>query len=157
MCLEKKVSKVTLRVLHTSVSRGEYAPTAMTKTFVPPYAKEGLQSPFDIKPDDDIAGMSQEDISFMDIISNGITVNEKGNLEMPLPLKLNAEIPDNKWSVFGRTKNCLERLKRSGEELDTSLAVMGEYLQAGHVEQIVGTGEASGRTCYIPIFPVNIG
>ena len=78
--------------------------TTVTRDFIPNYSKVRLYNPFAIREDDDLPGMSREDILFKDITSNGITVNQKENLEMSLPLKPSAEIPHNKWDA---NHNCI--------------------------------------------------
>ena len=138
----------------TAREGAHYQPTIVSRRFTPDYSKLKLESPFQTRDDDDLTGMSQEDIQFLDIISNGIIVNEKGNLQMPLPLKPNAEIPNNKNQVFYRTKNTLARLKRNPAKLQSSLKTFGEYLAAGHVEEVPRNRPDPDLKCYLSIFPI---
>ena len=143
-----------LKAFRTSVAPASDKVCTVQRRFVPQYSKEKLTSPFETRDDDNLTAMSQENTLFYDILQQGICVNNAGNIQMDLPLKPDAEIPDNKWPVFYRTKNTLARLKRNKKELDSSLKVMGEYIEAGHVEQVSGGEKIKDMVNYIPIFPV---
>ena len=135
-------------------------PTDMTslchvrRTFVPSYSKVSLSSPFETREDDSLPGNSQEDSLFMDIIMNGIHVNDKGNIEMPLPLKPGAPIPENKWVMYHRTLNMLNKLKREPSRLKSCLKVFGEYVEAGHVEPEAQPAVRGAKENFLPIFSV---
>lgn len=111
---------------------------------------------FALHVDDYMTDLSQEDQQFTKLMEREVTVNSKGNLQFPLPLKREIQLPDNKHPVYFRTKNTLDRLKRTPERLTASLDVLGKYLAAGHVEEIPPT-EVEKRDQsinYVPIFPV---
>ena len=137
-----------------SSTREEFQPITMRRRFVPDYSANSLGDPFETREDDDLPAMSQEDILFMDIISNGIEINDKGNLEMPLPLKPGAPIPNNRASVYCRTRSTLSKLQKNPRKLESSLKVFGEYLEAGHVEPIADPYDVPGKVCFLPIFPI---
>ena len=145
-----------VRALRTAIStsEGEYESTTLARNFVPRYSHEKFQSPFEVKDDDDLPGKSQEDRLWEDIITNSIGVNRKGSVEMNLPLKPGAEIPNNKNAVFYRTKNTLMRLKRDKDKLASCIKVLGEYIEAGHVEQLPASCQTPYKVNHIPIFAV---
>ena len=153
VCLGSHSPKGLHRTLCTTVNSCSSSVNLYRK-FIPNYSRKILESPFELRDDDDIPGMSQENVNFMDIISNGITVNSKGNLEMPLPLKPTARLPDNRGAVYFRTLNTLMRLKRDKVKLEGSLRVFGEYLAAGHVEEVPRSNSPLERSCYLAIFPI---
>ena len=150
-------SNFEIKVLRTSAEMLCDEPNNAFRRFVPSYSRIPLSSPFEVRNDDDMKGISQDNILFNDIVSNSICVNEKGNIEMALAIKPNAEIPDNRAAIYNRSFNTLMRLKRDKKKLTSSCQVMGEYIRAGHVEQLalVHPSEPNGhRRNYIPIFPV---
>ena len=154
VCLEA-TSSSRFNCLRTSTAPiPQHQPIIMHRSFTPDYSSNILGDPFEMRQDDELSAMSQDDLKFMEIITNGITVNQQGNLEMPLPLKAGVPIPDNKSSVYCRTKNTLLKLKSSPSKLESSLKVFGEYLSAGHVEPITDPYNQPERVCYLPIFPI---
>ena len=153
-CLDVERNASSVKVFRTSVLQGEYAPTTMTRSFVPNYAKAKFETPFDVRSDDDLTAMSQENTKFMDVVTNSVTVNEKGNIQMAIPLRSDAQLPDNRLAVYHRTKNTLMRLKRNAVQLQSCIKVMGEYISAGQVEELAQPTTCSDKVCYIPIFPV---
>ena len=107
--------------------------------------------------DDDEQGLSRNDLKFVQIISGSIKINDKGNLETPLPLK-NPEVrmPDNKFPVLRRTSATTRRLKKSPDTLKLCLASIGKNLSEGYVEQVPETEleRDDGKVWYLPLFPV---
>ena len=70
----------------------------------------GIDSVFKERSDDELEGFSKEDERFLSILQNGIHINEKGNITMPLPFKKDEpSLSNNKIAVFHRTKNTLNR------------------------------------------------
>ena len=63
-----------------------------------------------------ISLVSQNDKKFLDIASSGLTVTPGRIIEIPLPLQ-SSNIPDNKATVYMRTKATLSRLKSQPEKL----------------------------------------
>ena len=110
---------------------------------------------FSEKPGDNLLDLSKDDQRFIDIIGSNIKVNDKGMLEMPLPLKETVTFPENKKPVFRRTLNTLMRVKRDQTYIDKCLEIMEKYLENDQVEELhVGEAEMSITANYIPIFPI---
>jgi hypothetical protein len=73
---------------------------------------------FALHPDDELPALSIEDKKIVETISNGITTNSKGNLQMPLPFRNDCvQLTNNKEVVFRRTRNTLSRLKNEPNKL----------------------------------------
>ena len=107
--------------------------------------------------DDEMPGYSQEEAKFIQMMDENTTVNKKGFLQMPLPLKdPNISLPCNRGAVFYRTRNTLERLKRDKDKLEDCLKTMDEYIRAGHVEYVPKNqiDPTPGKAWWLPVFPV---
>ena len=63
-------------------------------------------------PEDELPGLSRDDKKFLDIMESGISINQKGNLEMPLPFKNVSKLPNNRSAVYMRTVNTLSLVKK---------------------------------------------
>ena len=88
-------------------------------------------------PDDEMKGLSQDDVKFDAIMEAGTHVNDSGQIEMPLPFRDETQIlPDNCKAVYCRTKNTLERLKTNKERLEKFCATIQAYIDAKHVEPV---------------------
>lgn len=113
---------------------------------------------FEERKDDEITGLSQEDLQFLKIMNKEIHVNERGYLTMPLPFKNNNVIlPNNKSAVYCRTRSSLERLKRDKPTLDACVEIMEKSLRAGHVEPVPfreSVAPNTGKVWWLPIFVV---
>ena len=157
ICLDSQKRKLSCRALRCSAeSENNFERTTVKKLFCRDRYSADKFSTFETRQDDESPGLSQEDQLFVDIISTGITTNNDGRLEMPLPIKPNLNMPNNRNAVYHRTKNTLDKLKRDDDKLQKCLKVFGEYVAAGHVSQINNEAPAiSGKTNFIPIFPVN--
>ena len=87
--------------------------------------------------DDELLGLSQDEMKFDNILKAGTCVNNTSNIEMPLPFRnLNQVMPDNKKPVYARTRNTLKRLALNEDRLKECCSVMGKYLEKNHVEQV---------------------
>ena len=107
------------------------------------------------REDDDLPGTSREDSQFSGIMKRETTVNKGGNLQLPVPLKKDAVLPNNKGAVFHRTKNTLDRIAGDPVMAARCVSAMGKYIDAGHVEQVPQSScDAGGLVCHIPVFPV---
>ena len=115
---------------------------------------EGPSDLFKERPDDDLPGFSKEDEEFNSIVSNGIRINEEGKIEIPLPFKPGAEVPENRLAVYHRSKNTLSRLGKDPETKVKCTEIMGNYLEKGHVRQLPPAEAALARN-FIPVFLVN--
>ena len=126
-------------------------------TFVNPVGKDIFPKSFDVfkeSSDDDHLCISRDDESFLDILSEGTQVNEKGNLQIPLPFKKESWLPDNKVAVYQRTRNSLSRIRRDPSKVDKCVQTMQKYIDGGHVEPVNGKSANKQLLNYIPVFPV---
>ena len=109
-------------------------------------------------PDDEQTGLSTEDRQFLSILGDGVTVDPKGFLQMPLPFKsTNPFLPDNHKPVFRRTFSTLARLRDDPKKLQQCLDVMGKYIATGQVERVPEdelSPKTEGKTWWLPVFPV---
>ena len=104
------------------------------------------------RPDDELPSLSKQDAKFTEIVSHGVRVNKKGNIEIPLPLKDNAELPDNAQAVYHRSAATLNKLKKDKTKLHECLKIVDGYLQKGHIRRLPPNGET--KRTFIPVFPV---
>ena len=98
---------------------------------------------------------SKDVLSFMNIVSSGISPNVQGNLEIPLTLR-DRSFPNNYEVVNRRMQNTLSRLKYDPEKLKECTDFMGKSISAGHVE-IVPDDELKTKknaAWWIPVFYV---
>ena len=150
-------SSPDLKVLRTSVDTSLSDSISAQRLFTPKVLSvdSKMKSPFEVSPDDDLPGYSQEDTNkFLKLMEERVTLNEKGNIQLPLPIREGARFPENKSAVYCRTKNTIERLARSSDKLDACIATFQSYLDSGHVVQVNNQQDVSKEVCYIPIFPV---
>ncbi|XP_059099064.1 uncharacterized protein LOC131893131 [Tigriopus californicus] len=107
--------------------------------------------------DDELAGCSQEDRRFLSIVQQGVHVNEKGNLEMPLPFKKDdSHLPNNQIPFFRRTKRTLDKFSEQSQRLEPCLMAMGTAIRANHVEPVPKNDlkVMDGKEWCFPVFPV---
>ena len=106
--------------------------------------------------DDELLGPSKEDYRFIELMNNEVTVTKEGNLQLPLPFKDHSPLPDNKFAVYGRSYNTLQRLQRDPEKLDKCIKVMANYIRDGHVRQIPlnELETQKGKAWWLPVFAV---
>ena len=67
--------------------------------------------------DDEEQGLSQNDKEFLTIVTEGVKVDEDGNLELPLPLREGVSLPQFSAHVFKRSENTLNKLKKDSEKM----------------------------------------
>ena len=110
---------------------------------------------FQSRDDDDIQGMSNQDKKFLEVMETKICITDKGNIELPLPLK-NIALPDNKQAVFVRTEKTLNNLRNNPEKLDACVKSMSKSLAAQYIEEVdINQPEpVPGSRWYLPIFCV---
>ena len=141
-------------VLKTNITREHFLSTTRFLN------KEELTlSPvFNERSDDELLGESKEDQHFLSIVSEGIHINEKGHITMPLPFRENsAPLPDNRAVVFNRSINTLSKLKRDERKSGQVVKAMQKTLDSGFVEPIPPEEiipSDTKRCWYIPVFPV---
>ena len=105
-------------------------------------------------PDDEFPGTSKDDRDFLEIVNEGICTNPQGNIEIPLPLRPGASLPDNRSPVFYRTKNVLQRVATNPDLAAKCVEAMQKYLDCGHFEELPPGVSETVNDNYIPIFPV---
>ena len=86
--------------------------------------------------DDEEQGLSQNDKEFLSIVTEGVRVDEDGNLELPLPLKGGINPPPVSAYVFKRSESTLNKLKRDPEKLAGCVQNMQRSIDCGYVEQV---------------------
>lgn len=108
--------------------------------------------------DDELLGVSKEDQRFLSIVKEGIHIDDKGYVTIPLPFKEDSpQFQDNRTAVFNRSLNTLNKLKKDPNKLEKSLSAMEKNINSGHVE-VVPASEVkspSNTTWFIPVFPVS--
>ena len=113
--------------------------------------------PFTELPDDNEKSFSKEDKQFLKFISDNVTVNSEGHIEMPLPFRAEEPwLPSNQNQVWRRTKLTLQRLCQTPSRLEACLKAMGKNISAGHVEPVPSEQLLipNGKGWWIPVFPV---
>ena len=151
-CLGAGTKSSTPRVFRTSAPRCEHF-NVEPDLFKPSVRSETSMDPFIERSDDDLPGLSKDDQEFMHIVSSGVCVNPRGNLEIPLPFKSGSKPPENKLAVYHRSNNTLQRLKRNPDKLEKCQEIIDSYIKKGQVHQL-STKEADEAITYVPIFPV---
>ena len=106
-------------------------------------------------PDDEHPGYSYEDKKFMSEMVSKICINDKNNIELPLPLK-NTELPQNKAQVFQRTRKTLQNLQKDPEKLQQCIQSVEKSIQKEYIEPVPPheIDNPPHQTWYLPIFPV---
>lgn len=95
--------------------------------------------------------LSQEDMKFMEIISNSIRQDEKGYYSMPLPLKDNYTLPDNRFVAEKRFKSLLKRLENDSEYSTKYRDFMKGLIDRGEAEPVdESTDTQPGMVWYLP-------
>ena len=96
--------------------------------------------------DDDVPGLSREDVEFLKAMESGVGVTVEGNLELPLPVR-NLKLPDNHSAVLGRTQSTLKQLTENDRKLQLCLASMQKSLDNNFMEQVPLTERKSRAGC----------
>ena len=142
------------RSMRTAVCSPNHVTTQLkvpAKSFLLTYT-----DPFEVASDDDEPGLSRDDQKFLDIMSSGANINEKGNIELPIPFYNDANLPNNKNAVFHRTKNTLARLQKQPEQLKSCLDTIKNDIQRGLIEPVPAKelDSINAFTWWLPIFTV---
>ena len=96
--------------------------------------------------------VSIEDRQFLEIAKKGIHQRPDGHFEMPLPLKNDVELPNNKVAAEKRLGQLKAKMLRDGKYREDYTAFMTDIIQKGYAER-VPTDELQGkvgRTWYVP-------
>ena len=95
---------------------------------------------------------SMEDQRFLDIVDAGLHQRPDRHFEMPLPLKQNIQLPNNRAMTMKRLNQLKTKLMRDERFKSDYKTFMEDVMKKGHAEP-VPTGELQGpigRTWYIP-------
>ena len=93
--------------------------------------------------------ISQDDLKFMDIVSKNIRQDDEGYYMMPLPLKINQGLPDNRSVAEQRFKGLLRRFERDPLYKKLYTEFMQGLLDRGEAE-IVPDRCPSSERWYLP-------
>ncbi|XP_028407838.1 uncharacterized protein LOC114530418 [Dendronephthya gigantea] len=105
---------------------------------------------------DNEPSLSIEDRRFLTLMDEAIHKNEKGNWEMPLPLRnLDVKFPNNRKQAESRMNNLLQSFKRKPKMEKDYLEFMEKLLERGHavpVPSIDSTNEVTNpeKVWYLP-------
>ena len=131
MCVDSFSLEET-RVLRTHVS--PHAPVNVTLNFTKP-RPDLLFDTFSTQPDDEQLALSSEDKVFIDEVTRGLRITEKGNIEIPMSVRQKS-LPNNHSGAWGRTVSTLKTLLTQPAKLKACTESMRKSIQAGFVEQI---------------------
>ncbi|XP_070183965.1 uncharacterized protein [Littorina saxatilis] len=85
----------------------------------------------------DTGTISQDDIKFLDVIGNGIKLNESGHYEMFLPFREeNPALPNNRSSAFARAMGLKPQLEKDPVKRGHYVTFMNDLLVKGHAEKV---------------------
>lgn len=93
--------------------------------------------------------VSQDDITFLKKVEEGIRKNIHGHYEMPLPFKSRPSLPDNKDSAMIRLNHLKRRLQRDEKYKEQYVKFMEEVIERGDAE-LIEDGGTKGERWYIP-------
>lgn len=98
---------------------------------------------------EDSKTVSQDDITFLNKLDEGIRKNIHGHYEMPLPFKNRPSLPDNQNSAMIRLNHLKRKLQRDERYKEQYVSFMEEIIERGDAEQ-VENGGSEGERWYIP-------
>nr|XP_054757838.1 uncharacterized protein LOC129263947 [Lytechinus pictus] len=93
--------------------------------------------------------VSQDDVEFINCLGEGISRNEDGHLEMPLPFKKRPEMPNNRRLAEVRLRHLSKKMERDDDYKVRYKAFMSEIIERGYAERAHDDGQ-EGSTNYIP-------
>ena len=93
--------------------------------------------------------VSQDDITFLNKVEEGILKNIHGHYEMPLPFKSRPSLPDNKDSAVMRLNHLKRKLQRDEKYKKQYIMFMEEVIERGDAE-LVEDGGSKGERWFIP-------
>ena len=91
---------------------------------------------FESRHDDEELSRSADDDTFMRTLMEGTKVRDDGFLEIPLPLKSNASLPDNEVPVYFRSKATLDRAKKDPKMLERTMRAMQQFIDRNYMEKV---------------------
>ena len=138
-------------VFRTHIYNCEHFSTKPASSIIAPHGSPDL---FIEHADDDLLDMSKDGAEFMKIVTRGIKVNEKGKIEIPLPIKKDCHSPRNQAAVYHRSFNTLQRLKRDPQKFTKCAQIIDSCLERGYVNKELSHNEVKDAETFIPVFPV---
>ncbi len=121
---------------------------------------ESFADVFQTTSRDNEPSMSIEDQRFLKLMETEIHKNEKGNWEMPLPLrKTDVSLPNNRDQAASRVESLLRTFKRKPQMEHDYFVFMEKLLKRGHavpvpITKLTKETSESGKVWYLPHFGV---
>jgi len=112
---------------------------------------------FHTQSDDNEASLSVEDRKFIRIMQDGLTKNEHGNWEMPLPFRQDGTtMPNNRTQAVQRLNSLTRTLSKKPEMKRHYFEFMEKIISKGHASQIPAEDVKvpDGQVWYLPHFGV---
>ena len=97
--------------------------------------------------------LSQEDIQFVQTLTDGVYQDQDGSYTMPLPLKRKPNLPNNRIQAEKRLDQLKKKLLANQSYKDEYFSFMNELLKNGHAE-MVPMEDLNSQSWYIPNFGV---
>ena len=138
----------TREILSEEASSGKFIPVKSCKEIMAPSAiKTMFEQDFSESQDANLA-MSQEDLKFMKITSNGIHKADDGHYEIPLPFRNeNVHLPCNRKQAEARLKQLSRRFAIDPKYKEDYVTFMQKMIEEGHAEK---APEQRETAWYIP-------
>lgn len=126
----------TREIASNEASTGKFIPLTSCKEIMAPSAiKKMFEQDFSEPLDWNVA-MSQEDLKFMSITSNGIHKADDGHYEIPLPLRdESVHLPCNKKRAEARLKQLSRKFAIDSKYKEDYVTFMQKMLEDGHAEK----------------------
>ena len=105
---------------------------------------------------DETVGTSMDDKLFLCMMNERVEVLPNGSIQLPLPVRENVLIPDNRDDVRKRSFSTIKSIKKNAKKTQGCLTAMGKNIDLKFVEQVPSDELVlrKGKSCYIPVFPV---
>ena len=126
-------------------------------SFEPLLVPASTRDVFTVLPDEELTALPNMDRKFMNI-RKSIVVNDEGQLETPLPFKLETtSFPDNRYAVEHRQANTLGRGKAKPDLQARFVDPMKKNVGVRHIEKIPDRelDFDPGKSFNVPVFPVD--
>jgi len=108
--------------------------TTVKESFLPNDVLQRLEGDFH---DGDGVAVSYEDNLFLEKLARGIHRREDGHYEMPLPLKPNTQLPNNRLLALKRLQNLKKRLQRDEQLANDYKTFMSTMIANGYAEKVL--------------------
>ena len=94
-------------------------------------------------------GLSMEDRAWLKIVKGGIR-HAEGHYEIPMPLKSETPLPDNRAQAEKRAEHLKRRMMRDDKYLQDYKKFVNELIEKNYAEQVKYAGARGERSWYIP-------